>query len=340
MSSIAVIIPAFKVRQHILPLIASIGPEVTAIYVVDDKCPDASGRYVEENSVDPRVCVLYHDENRGVGGAMITGYRRAIADDVDILVKLDGDGQMDPRLIRFFCGPIEKGLADYTKGNRFFAGKSLKGMPMIRLLGNGALSFLTKASSGYWDMLDPANGYTAIHARVAAALDLEQVSNRYFFESDMLFHLGKLRARVIDIPLMSQYADEESNLHVSRIWPEFLAKNVRNTMKRILYSYFIRGFSVATLSLIMALLLLATGTVAGLAVAINSNASGVPASTGAIVLIALLLVFGFQLLLTFLSYDISSSPSTAIHLLIADVPVTPLTQFAPPLHQQGQLGQE
>ncbi|HAE26343.1 MULTISPECIES: glycosyltransferase family 2 protein [Hyphomonas] len=329
MPSIAVVIPSYKVKSHIIATINGIGPEVSRIYVVDDKCPEGTGHHVEHNCKDSRVIVLYHESNKGVGGSTITGYRQAVADGSEILIKLDGDGQMDARLIPFFVEPIQRGLADYVKGNRFFSGKALKSMPNIRLFGNAVLSFMTKASSGYWDMLDPTNGYTAIHAKVLSAVDLDQVSSRYFFESDMLFQLGKIRARVIDLPLMSLYGAEESNLRISKVLPEFLGNNIKNLLKRIVYVYFVRGFSLASIALIMSSVLLLVGSISALVVGVSANLSGVPASTGAIVSVAILLIFGFQLLMTFLSHDISSTPNTAIHPLLAIVPGAPLDQSYP-----------
>ncbi|MEM6415332.1 MAG: glycosyltransferase family 2 protein [Pseudomonadota bacterium] len=326
MVHIAVVIPSYKVKDHILRTIEAIGPEVSSIYVVDDSCPDQSGKFVEENCKDSRVRVLYHAVNKGVGGGMITGYQKAISDGAEILVKLDGDGQMDPRLIPKFCLPIEKGLADYTKGNRFFAGKALKGMPPIRLIGNAALSFMTKASSGYWTMLDPTNGYTALNAKVASVIDFDTVSERYFFESDMLFQLGKLRARVIDIPIMSLYGMEKSNLKIVDALPEFFMKNIQNMLKRLIYTYFIRGFSLASIALVLSLVFIVFGVVAATLIAVNANATSVPASTGAIVATALILSFGFQLMMTFLSSDIASTPDVAIHPLLGDLPGAPLVQ--------------
>src|SRR5690606_32001950 len=150
---------------------------------------------------DPRVRVIRHASNLGVGGAVITGYQAAIADGMDILVKLDGDGQMDASLIPDFIEPIINGEADYTKGNRFFDLEELRSMPRIRLIGNAVLSFMTKFSSGYWNLFDPTNGFTALHADVARYLPLSKISKRYFFESDMLFRLNTLRAVVHDIPM-------------------------------------------------------------------------------------------------------------------------------------------
>ena len=133
---IAVAIPCYKVTQHVMGVIAAIGPEVTRIYAVDDACPEGSGPFIEAHNTDPRVRVLYNPQNMGVGGAIVTAYKAAIADGMDIVVKIDGDGQMNPKLLPQFVRPLLRGEADYTKGNRFFRPESVKGMPAMRLFGN------------------------------------------------------------------------------------------------------------------------------------------------------------------------------------------------------------
>uniref|UniRef100_UPI00289C9531 glycosyltransferase family 2 protein n=1 Tax=Stutzerimonas kunmingensis TaxID=1211807 RepID=UPI00289C9531 len=235
-AKIAVVIPSYKVREHILEVVSAIGPEVERIYVVDDCCPEGSGAFVERNCTDPRVTILRNPENQGVGGAVMTGYRAAIAEGMDVIVKVDGDGQMDPSLIVEFVAPILSGEADYTKGNRFFDLEEIRSMPGMRLFGNAVLSFMTKLSSGYWDLFDPTNGFTAIHRDVAMHLPFARISRRYFFETDMLFRLNTLRAVVVDIPMDAKYGDEVSNLKISKIVGEFLAKHLRNFVKRIFYS--------------------------------------------------------------------------------------------------------
>ncbi|HZV64622.1 MAG TPA: glycosyltransferase family 2 protein, partial [Telluria sp.] len=192
LDSIAVVIPSYRVTRQVLDVIAGIGPEVSRIYVVDDQCPDSSGTLVRGACADPRVTVLQHAKNLGVGAAVMTGYRAAIADGATIIVKLDGDGQMDARLIPNFVAPILAGEADYTKGNRFYDLEQIHAMPPMRLFGNALLSLLTKLSSGYWDLFDPTNGYTAIHADAARHLPFDKISQRYFFETDMLFRLNTL----------------------------------------------------------------------------------------------------------------------------------------------------
>lgn len=174
-SKVAVVIPTYKARNHILSVIEKIGPEVVRIYVVDDCCPDGSGDFVTTNCQDRRVSVIRHEENQGVGGAVMTGYKAAIADGMDILVKIDSDGQMDPALILDFAVPVIDGEADYTKGNRFFDLEKVRSMPKVRLFGNAVLSFMSKLSSGYWNIFDPTNGYTAIHSDVARYCGVSKV---------------------------------------------------------------------------------------------------------------------------------------------------------------------
>ena len=186
-TKIAVVIPTYRARNHILDVINEIGPEVARIYVVDDCCPDGSGDFVTTNCKDNRVSVITHAENQGVGGAVMTGYNAAIEDGMDVLVKIDSDGQMDPTLIMDFVIPIVNGETDYTKGNRFFDLEKVRAMPTARLFGNAVLSLMCKLSSGYWNLFDPTNGYTAIHADVARHLPFNKISRRYFFETDMLF---------------------------------------------------------------------------------------------------------------------------------------------------------
>lgn len=314
-TKIAVLIPSYKVKSHILEVIRLIGPEVCKIYVVDDCCPDGSGDFVIQHCTDERVIVLRNPVNLGVGGAVMTGYRTAIADGIDIIVKIDGDGQMDPSLISDFVSPIIAGNADYTKGNRFFNLEKISEMPKIRLFGNAVLSFMTKLSSGYWELFDPTNGYTAIHSEVAKHLPLDKISQRYFFETDMLFRLNTLGAVVIDIPMDAKYEDEVSNLKVSKVIGEFLIKHIRNFGKRIFYNYYLRGMSLASIELPFGLILLTAGSTFGISHWIESLQQNVPTPAGTVMLSALPVIIGFQLLLAFIGHDISSSPRRAFHVL-------------------------
>ncbi|MBD8617092.1 glycosyltransferase family 2 protein [Pseudomonas putida] len=310
---VAVVIPSYKVKAHILGVIKSIGSEIQTIYVVDDCCPEGSGDFVEQHNEDPRVVVLRNPENQGVGGAVMTGYQAALADGVDIVVKIDGDGQMDPTLIESFISPILLGDADYTKGNRFYDLEKISAMPKMRLFGNAVLSFMTKLSSGYWDLFDPTNGFTAIHTDVVRHLPFNRISRRYFFETDMLFRLNTLRAVVVDIPMDAKYEDEVSNLKISKVVGEFLFKHIRNFGKRIFYNYYLRGMSLASLELPIALVLLVWGGCFGISHWIESMNTDIPTPAGTVMLSALPVIIGVQLLLAFIGHDIASGPKHPFH---------------------------
>lgn len=310
--SVAVAIPCYRVADKILRVLDAIGPEVSRIFVVDDCCPEGSGALVVTHCRDPRVRVIFHPENRGVGGATITGFRAALEEGLEIVVKLDGDGQMDPALLPKLIRPLLRGQADYCKGNRFFDPDGLVAMPKLRLLGNAALSFFSKLSSGYWNIFDPTNGFVAIDTRILAHLPLDKVDPRYFFESDMLYQLGTYRAKVVDIPMSACYGNEQSSMRILSVIPEFLIKHAARFAKRFFYCYLLRDFSVATLGLLIGLPLVLFGAGFGAIEWWHSLTSGVPVSSGTVMLAALPIITGTQLLLTFLNYDINNVPSDAV----------------------------
>ncbi len=308
--TIAVVIPSFKVSNQVLRVLEEIGPEVDKIYVVDDACPDGSGRLVQTKCLDSRVEVLFHETNLGVGGATKTGYTKALQLGFDIVVKLDGDGQMDPSLIKQIVGPIVRGQADYVKGNRFDKIEDLKQMPKVRIFGNAVLSLVSKVSTGYWNITDPTNGFTAIHKSVLRELQLPKISNDYFFESDMLFRLSIGGAVVKDLSIAATYGSEESNLRVWKTIRDFPMKYFRNFNKRIFYSYYLRELNIASLELPAGILLFMFGVYFGLTRWADAASNGIPATAGTVMLSAVPVILGFQLILAFVSYDINSVPKT------------------------------
>ncbi len=302
-NSVAVVIPCYKVKNKILSVIDRIPDLVERIYCIDDACPEKSGALITDNCKDPRIEVIYHEKNQGVGAATKSGYFAAIKDNMDIVVKIDGDGQMAPELISRFIQPILLGHADYTKGNRFFNLEDLSAMPRMRLLGNAGLSFLTKLSSGYWHSFDPTNGYTAIHIHTLREVPLRKISDRFFFESDMLFRLNTVGAIVQDIPMKAIYEDEVSNLKVGSSFFHFLGRNIKNFTKRVFYNYFLRDFNLASLQLLAGLLLMIFGTIFGVNQWMTSIQTGVTVSSGTVMLSALPIIIGSQFIIAFLSYD-------------------------------------
>lgn len=310
---LAVVIPCFRVKRHVLAVLAAIPPAVDRIYVVDDGCPEGSGSAVEDGCRDPRVVVLRHERNQGVGAATITGYRAALADGASVIVRLDGDGQMDPALIPRLVQPIAEGEADYAKGNRFFELSGLAAMPRLRLFGNAVLSFASKLSSGYWNVMDPTNGYTAIHAEVLRQVPLEKLARGYFFESDLLFRLGTLRAVVCDVPMPARYGDEKSSLRVPRVAGEFAWKHLANTGKRLFYSYYLRNFNIASIEIALGVPMMAFGLFVG----VTRWGRSEPATSGTVMLAALPVLVGIQLVLAFLSYDLANVPRDVLHRRLA-----------------------
>ena len=220
---------------------------------------------------------------------------------------------MDPAAIPQFVAPIMRGAADYVKGNRFFNLEDLKSMPVLRLLGNAGLSLFSKFSSGYWNLFDPTNGYTAIHASVARKIPLDKLSRRYFFESDMLFRLGTLRAVVTDIPLVARYRSEKSSMNLFRVLVEFPFLHARNCLKRLFYNYFLRNFNVGSVNLVAGAILLIFGTVFGGYRWWKSGQLDAIATPGTVMLAALPVILGTQMLLSFLSLDVASVPTEPIH---------------------------
>jgi glycosyltransferase involved in cell wall biosynthesis len=308
MSAVAVVIPSYRVTNHIVDVLQLIGPEVSQIFVVDDACPDNSGEFVKKHSKDKRVKVLKHSENQGVGGAVITGYRAALEAGADIVVKVDGDGQMDPRLIPRLIRPLVDGEADYSKGNRFDSLEDLYEMPRVRIFGNAVLSLWSKLSTGYWSVTDPTNGFTAIHRRVLENIHLDKLRKSYFFESDLLFRLSIVNAVVADIPMKAVYGDEKSHLKIRRVLVEFPWRHTVNLLKRVFYRYYLREWSVASIELPVGIGMLTFGIWFGLVSYIEAASAGRATTAGQETLAAIGIILGVQLLLSFLSYDVQSEP--------------------------------
>jgi glycosyltransferase involved in cell wall biosynthesis len=317
-AKVAVVLPCYKSRDHVLDVIKRIGPEVFLVIAVDDACPMGTGTHIEANCSDPRVMVVRNETNCGVGGAVIRGYRVALERGADIVVKIDSDGQMDPAMLPRIIHPIVQRLADYTKGNRFFNVEDVRAMPAARLVGNAGLSFLTKLSSGYWTMFDPTNGYTAIHRATLELLPLDKIDRRFFFESDLLFRLYIAGAVVVDVPIRAAYGDETSNLGIGKIVAPFLFKNLRNFSKRIFYRYFLRDMNLGSLELATGTLLLLFGGVFGVSEWVRAGVAGVTASAGTVMLAGLPILVGVQMILGFLAFDIMAVPKTPIQVILGE----------------------
>ena len=303
---IIVVIPCYKVSKQILNVISRIPKLVSNIILVDDQCPEKTGEVVSKNINDPRVSVLTNSKNLGVGGATKVGYLQAIKYQADIIVKLDGDGQMNPEDIPKLIRVIIEENCNYSKGNRFFTIKNVKQMPIVRKFGNLVLSFMSKLSTGYYEIFDPNNGFTAIDSYYLMQLPLDEVDDRYFFESDMLYQLNLLGAKVLDIPLPAIYKDEHSSLNIWQSVIIFPKKHLINFVKRIIYTYYLRDFNIASVQLLVGSIFFWWGSVLGLTTWLHNMKNGVSSATGTIMLVGILIITGVQLLLSFLNFDMRS----------------------------------
>lgn len=305
---IGVVIPCYRVATSIAGVIATIPDYVDTIIAVNDASPDRT--LAELEALDcPRLVVLRHEENRGVGGALATGYAEALTRELDIVVKVDGDGQMAPERMIELVAPVAEGLCDYAKGNRFLHSRELRQMPLLRKLGSVALTFLTKFSSGYWHVFDPQNGYLAISREFLQQLDLERLrGRRYFFENEMLIQLNVLGARVLDRAMPARYADEASSLRISRVLLSFPYLLSRGFMYRMLNRYVLRDFSIIIPFYLLGSGLFLFGLISGAEAWITALRTLLPTPTGTIMLAVLPLILGLQFLLQGLLIDILNSP--------------------------------
>jgi dolichol-phosphate mannosyltransferase len=308
---VAVVIPAYRAARTIENVIAGIPSFVMNIVVVDDASPDETADVVRRSG-DPRVELLAHERNEGVGGAVMTGYKRALELGAEIIAKMDADGQMDPDYLLQLITPIVIGEADYTKGNRFLHERELQSMPGRRRVGNAGLSFMTKLASGYWSVFDPTNGYTALHASVIPLLTEASVAKRFFFESSMLLNLSLLRAVVRDVYIPARYG-EGSHLSESRAAVQFPFQLLRGFLRRVRLHYFVRDFTAVSLYIVFGLVLTLFGAIWGTWHFAISAQSGIPATTGTVMIAVLPLIVGVQLLLQAVTLDIQSAPTTPLH---------------------------
>lgn len=325
--AICVVIPMYMVEFHIQKVISGIPDWVDHIIVVDDASPDQSAELALAVG-DDRVVLVSHIENHGVGGAMLTGYKKAVELGATIMVKMDGDGQMSPDHLPELIQPILEAEADYVKGNRFSRTGEIRSMPFIRRIGNLSLSFLTKIASGYWNVFDPTNGYTAIDADVFRRLDLTHIHPRYFFETSMLIELNLHRAVIAEVAMPAQYGSERSSLSVKRALLEFPFLLLRGCISRVWLQFFALDFSIASLFLIVGTwLMIFAGAWGGYAWA-SSIRTGVASTTGTVMIAALPLILGFQLLLQALVCDVQNVPKR---------PLSRLTRLRQSAHQTGPI---
>ena len=305
---IYLVIPCYNVAPQLPALLASVPDSVDGIVAVDDGSRDDTAAVLAA-CADPRLVTVRHERNRGVGAAMRTGFQRAAELGGDLLVKVDGDGQMDLRDLPALLDPL---TADdrygYAKGNRLVHVAGLKDMPRNRRVGNFALTFLMKLASGYWHVVDPQNGFIAIRRSVWELLDPARISDGYFFENDMLINLNILDVRVKDVPLPARYGSERSNLRIHRVLPAFTGLLLRRLWYRFYTKYILRDFSPIALFGLVGSVLLVWAIGFGGWNWYDHAQRGIVTPTGTVMLAVLPLLIGFELVLQALVLDIQNSP--------------------------------
>ncbi|MDP9179882.1 MAG: glycosyltransferase family 2 protein [Gemmatimonadota bacterium] len=311
-AGLAIVIPCYRVERHIADVIRGIPKHYRIIVCVDDASPDGSSAAVEALG-DGRVTLLRHPANRGVGGAMKTGYAEAMRLGARVCVKMDGDGQMSPDDLDDLVAPLIENVAEYSKGNRFVDLRALRQMPTRRLFGNAFLSFASKLACGYWNMLDVSNGFTAAKTELLRRMDFSKISDRYFFETSVLIEINILRATVADVEMPARYGDEQSSLRISRVASTFPPMLVRGLLRRFYWRYLIEDFGVVSICVLMGLPLLFFGSVYGIWNWVDTFRTGIPATAGTVFVAALPIILGTQLLLAAILLDVMSSPTVKWH---------------------------
>lgn len=307
---IFVVIPYYNASAHIANVVRNLPDFIDSVVIVDDKSPQS----LPEDAVrlalksTTQLHILEGAVNLGVGGATKRGFQFAIDKGATIVVKMDADDQMDAKYLPELLAPIVSKKAEMAKGNRFRDIKSLKKMPFIRRSGNLGLSFLTKMATGYWNNFDPTNGYLAIRTDILKLIDFEKLSDRYFFETSILAQMYFVRARVKDVAMPAIYGDEKSSMKVWAMPVVFSFRLLKIFIKRIIKEYFLYDFNIASVYLICGLPLFAFGIIFGIFEWIYYSSQDIGAPTGTIMIVALSIILGFQLLLQAIQYDIFNAP--------------------------------
>jgi glycosyltransferase involved in cell wall biosynthesis len=303
---IAVVVPAHNEEVLISKVISTMPDFVDHIVIVDDASTDGT-RSAALSAADARTEVITHDGNQGVGGSIITGHRRAIELGADVSAVMAGDAQMDPDYLESLLEPITDRGYGFTKANRFFSSDSFRGMPRTRIFGNVVLSFLTKLASGYWNIFDPQNGYTAVRTDVLQRLNLDRIAKSYEFENDLLINLNILDVHATDVPIPAVYGDEVSGIRLRRVIPAITFLLVKGFWRRVMQKYVIRSFSPVALFLFSGLALLTWSALFGTWVLVNTLGEKT-ASAGTVVLWVAPFLIGVQLMISALTLDIQNTP--------------------------------
>lgn len=313
---VAAVVPAYEEEKLITTVIDTMPVYVDHIVIVDDCSPDRTSEIAGAHP-DERVTLIRHEVNQGVGGAIITAHKAAMALGADVNVVMAGDAQMDPAHLPSLLDKVTADGYGFAKANRFYAPESFSGMPGYRVFGNIVLSFFTKFASGYWNLFDPQNGYTAVRTEVLRRVPLDRVAKRYSFENDLLTHLNILQVPATDVPIPAIYGDEVSSIRLGKVIPELLHRLTVGFWTRIWYRYVLWSFSPIALLLFLGIILFIFGL--GVAIWVMFQiAASVVATAATVMLAALPLMIGTQLLVSALQLDIQATPDTPAYAAFSE----------------------
>jgi glycosyltransferase involved in cell wall biosynthesis len=303
---VAVVVPAFDEERLVAETVRGIPAFVDRVYVVDDGSRDRTAAVIVDLA-DPRVLLIRHDRNLGVGAAITTGYQQALAEQVDVTCVMAADNQMDPSELEALVAPVARGEVEYAKANRLVSGEAWTVIPRTRYLGNAVLSLLTKIASGYWHVADSQAGYTALSLAALRRLDLDRLYPRYGFPNDLLVHLNVQNARVRDVPSRPIYdVGEQSGIRLRSVVPRISWLLFKAFWWRMGQKYVIRDFHPLVFFYAFGALMLAAGFLLGL-LELVLRIAGNAITPASIVLVAVLLIAGLQMTLFAMWFDMEAN---------------------------------
>ena len=305
---IVAVVPCYKSSNIAPKVIKDLIEYVDFVVCIDDLCPEGTGLAIQNQVKSNKVKVIFHQKNKGVGGATKTGIKFSESIGAEIIVKIDSDGQMDPSYIPLLIEPIINQASDYSKGNRFRNIDVLIKMPKLRLIGNIVLSFITKLSTGYWELFDPTNGFIAINTKILRRIEYEKTDNRYFFETDLLFRCGLYDLVISEIEIPTIYKNESSDLNLFFELYKYTVSHIIIFIKRIVYQYFLIDFNPGSFSFLLGTLSGIYTLIAGLRSIIYYKNLNIESPLGIKILFLTSAIISVQLMISFIYYDSTQRP--------------------------------
>ena len=308
MHKIIAIMPCYRSADTAISISKDVIKFVDKLICIDDFCPDNTGKKISKLINSEKIDLIFHESNKGIGGAMKSGFIYALRFEPEIIIKIDSDGQMSPFLIPKLIKPLLEGSSELSKGNRFTSPNSIKKMPIIRIIGNIGLGFITKLSTGYWELFDPTNGFIALRAEVLKDLSLDKIDNGYFFETDFLFRCSLRNTLISEITMDAVYANEKSNLNPFKEFFRFFYKHINLFLKRLIYQYFLLDFNPGSLSLLLSLILGIISLLIGIRSFTYYGKINMETPLGIQILFLASSLICNQFLISFIYYDVSQKP--------------------------------